>query len=94
MDTALLVLDGALSVLRRDVVIRHRQRRVRTAHGAAGVAQAFEGLRAGDLMDQMAVNVEEARAFLLNVDQMVLPDFVEQRLRRAHACVPPSDIKK
>ncbi len=52
------------------------------AHLAAGQAQALEGLRAGDLVDQVAVDVEQAGAVVRGVDDMGVPDLVVKRRRR------------
>ena len=54
------------------------------AHLAAGHAQALEGLRARHLMDEMAVDIEEAGAVLGLVDQMIVPDLVVERARLGH----------
>jgi hypothetical protein len=48
-------------------------------HLAAGGAQAFEGLRRGDLMYEMAIDVNETRSIRLLVNQMIFPDFVVER---------------
>ncbi len=45
-------------------------------------AQALEGLRAGHLVDEVQVDVEEAGAVRLAVDHVGVPDLVEQRARR------------
>jgi hypothetical protein len=45
---------------------------------AAGHAQALEGLRARHLVDEMAVDVEQARPVLLGLDEVVVPDLVVQ----------------
>jgi hypothetical protein len=47
-------------------VVDHGQRLFRVAHLAARHAQAFERLRAGHFMDQMAVDIEKAGAVLLD----------------------------
>src|SRR5579872_2444954 len=77
-------LDAARTVGRRHVVVGDRDRRVGTAHAAARGAQAFEGLRAGDLVDEVAVDIKEARPVGLGVDEMAFPDLVEKRARRGH----------
>src|SRR5207247_9791822 len=43
---------------------------------AAGLAQAFKGLRAGDFVHQMPVDVEDGGAVFFGVDDMLVPDFV------------------
>ena len=68
----------------RDVVVDHGQRLLRRAHLAPGGAQAFERLRRGHLMDQMAVDIEQAGAVFGFVNQMVVPDLVVQRGRLGH----------
>ena len=45
----------------RDVVVLGGDGEVRTSYGAAGGAQAVEGLRAGHLVDQVQVDVEQVR---------------------------------
>src|SRR5208337_849613 len=47
-------------------------------------AQALEGLRARYLMDEMAVDIKQARAVALRFDQVVVPDFIVERSLRAH----------
>ena len=46
--------------------------------------QAFEGLRRGHLVHQMAIDVEQAGAVLGFVHQMVVPDLVVQGGRLGH----------
>ncbi len=62
------------------VVVGHGQGEFRVAHFAAGGAQALEGLRAGDFMHQVAVDIEQARAVVLLVHQMGGEDFIEEGL--------------
>ena len=72
---------GLRAIGGRDVVIDHGQRLLRRANLAPRRAQAFEGLRRGHLVDQMAVDIEQAGAVIGLVHQMVVPDFVVQRGR-------------
>jgi len=69
----------------RHVVIDHAERLLRRAHLAAGKPQALEGLRAGHLMHQVPVDIDQAGAVRLLVDQMVVPDLVVERARLGHA---------
>ena len=62
-------------------MVDHGQRLVGRVHLAAGVAQAFEGLRRGHLMDKVPVDIDETGAIRLLVHQMVVPDFVVERAR-------------
>ena len=68
----------------RHVVVGGRQRAVGAPYGAAGEAQAVEGLRARDLVDEVQVDVQQARR-----DLVCGPDLVEQR--RAHERRSPAD---
>ena len=71
----------------RHVVVDDGERLLRGAHLAAGEAQALEGLRAGHLMDEVAVDIEEAGAVLGLMDDMVVPDLVVEGFGLAHdAC--------
>jgi hypothetical protein len=45
---------------------------------AAGLAQAFKGLRAGDFVHQVAVDVEDGGAVFFGVDDVLVPDLVVQ----------------
>ena len=79
--------DAAAAVGGLDVVVDDGERLFRRAHLAAGHAQALERLRARHLMDEMAVDVEEAQV-ALGVDDMVVPDLVVQRTRLGHNALP------
>ena len=81
LDAAQLVLDpgrygGAVG---GDVVVGGGHGAVRTANRAAGQAQAVEGLRAGHLVDEVQVDVDEAVG-----DLVVGPDLVEKCRWLAH----------
>ena len=47
---------------------------------AAGQLQAFKGLRTGDFMHQMAIDIENGGAVVCGVNHMRLPEFVVERL--------------
>ena len=51
---------------------------VGTAQLAAGEAQAVEGLRRGDLVDELEVDVEDRRLACGLGDEVRLPDFFEE----------------
>ncbi|MNS78098.1 hypothetical protein D3C72_1117000 [compost metagenome] len=57
-------------------------------HGATGYAQAFEGLRARHLMDEVTVDVEKTGSVGITIDDVVVPDFVIQGAGCAHGSVP------
>ena len=94
LDAAFLVLDAELAVRRgRHVVVDDGQRLFRMPDLAAGQAQAFEGLRAGHLVDEMAVDVEQAGAVVLAVDDVVVEDLVVEGARCAHGRDPSIGIE-
>ena len=70
LGARLFLLDeglGRLELLacrRRDVVVHGDQCAIRASHGAAGDSKALEGLRRGDFVDEVAVDVEEPGAVL------------------------------
>ena len=76
LHAAELVADarGDRRAVGRHVVVGGGQRAVGAAHGAAGQAQAVEGLRARHLVDEVQVDVEQVRRDLVG-----RPDLVEQR---------------
>ncbi len=69
----------------RNVVIDHEQRLVGRADLALGEPQPLERLRARHLMDEMAVDIDEAGAVRLFVDQMVFPDFIVESAGFGHS---------
>ena len=80
---ALGIGDAAAAVGGLDVVVDDGERLFRRAHLAARDAQALERLRARHLMDEMAVDIDEAQA-ALGVEDMIVPDLVVQRTRLGH----------
>ena len=61
-----------------DVVVDRGDGAVGAAELAAGHAEAVEGLRAGDLVDEVQVDVED-RGFACGFgDEVLLPDFFEE----------------
>ncbi len=77
LDAGELVGDqaGGHRAVGRRVVVGRRQRLVDAADRAAGQAEAVEGLRRGDLVDQVQVDVDQPLA-----DLMLLPDLFEHVL--------------
>ena len=78
------VVDAARTVGGRHVVVADRQGGLGPPHPAPGRLEPLEGLGAGHFVDQMAVDIEERGAVVLDVDQMAVPDLVEQGPRHAH----------
>ena len=89
LDAAFLVLDALLSLGRgRHIVVDDGKRPFRMTHAAAGKAQSLEGLRAGHFVHEVAVDVEQAGAVILPVDQMVVENLVVKGARCAHGFHP------
>ena len=61
-----------------DVVVDGGDVALGVAERAAGQAEAFEGLRAGDFVDQLEVDVEDGGLAGGFVDDVLLPDFFEE----------------
>ncbi len=68
--------DAARAIGGGHIVIGDRKGQIGTAHFAARRPQAFEGLRARHLVDEMAVDIKHARFARRFMDQMRIPDFV------------------
>ena len=66
---------------RRYIVVRHGEGLFRRARFAPGHAQAFKRLRACHFVNQVAVDIQDARAVFGFIHQMGVPDFVVQGLR-------------
>ena len=75
------VRDAFAAVGGGNVVVGDRERQFRPACFAPRFAQALEGLGAGHLMDEVAVDIDDARLPGRLVDEVALPDFVVERLR-------------
>ena len=68
--------DGLVPVQGRDVVVLGGQGEVGTAHLAPAQAQAVEGLRGGDLVDEVQVDVEEVGLPRGRSDDVLVPDLL------------------
>src|SRR6202048_1782313 len=73
-----------------DVVVDDAQGLVRRTHLAAGQPQALKGLRARDLVHEVTVNIDEARAVGLLIDQVIFPDLVVKGAGHVGSCALPS----
>ena len=83
LDARLLVvdiLDAAAARRGRHVVVGHADIGFRPARLAAGRAKAVERLGAGDLVNELPVDIDQAGSVLLHIDQVAVPDLVKQRL--------------
>ncbi len=67
----------------RQVVIGHRECEIGPAHRTACEPQRREGLRAGDLVDQVTIDIDQAGAVLAPLDDMRVPDFLVKCARSA-----------
>ncbi len=67
-----------------DVVVDRGDVALGMAERAAGEAEAFEGLRAGDLVDELEVDVEDGGLAGGFGDDVLLPDFFEEGAGLVH----------
>ena len=65
-------------------MVDHGQRLFRMPDSPVRHAQPFEGLRAGDFMHEVAIDVEKTGAVILAVDDVVVEDLVVEGARCAH----------
>jgi len=72
---ALRILDAAAAVRGLDIVVDDGECLVRRAHLAPCHPQAFEGLRARDLVDEVPVDINEAQ-LAGRLQDMLVPDLV------------------
>ena len=70
------VLDRLKLVSGRDVVIRNGKSRLRNTNLSSCHPEALKRLRRGDLMNQMAIDVEDTVSILL-VNEMGIPNFIK-----------------
>ena len=75
--------DAAGAVGGLDVVVDDGERLLRRAHLASGHAKPLESLRAGDLVHEVAVDIDQARP-ARGLDDVVVPDLVVKRARLGH----------
>ena len=61
------------------VVVRHGQGQVRAADLAARNAQRFKRLGAGNLVDEVAVDIDQAGAIVAGFDNVGVPDLLVER---------------
>src|SRR5690606_14644084 len=73
-----------------DVVVGRGDDAAGSPRLAAGGPQAVERLRAGDLVDQVPVDVEQGLVIVVLVDDVAVPELVVQCPRRAHGVRPAS----
>ena len=75
---------GRCDVRGRDVVVLGGDGEVGAADGAAGQAEAVEGLGRGDLVDEVQVDVEQVGLAVGGADDVVVPDLLAQRAGGGH----------
>ena len=84
LEPRLRVLDAQGAVGGRHVVVGDREGRVRATHAASGQAQPLERLGREHLVQEVPVDVEEVDPVVLNVDEMAVPDLLEEGLWSGH----------
>ena len=75
------IADAGVPVLGRRVVVGRGDDRADAPRRAARELQSFVGLRTGDLVDEMAIDVQERRAVGLRADDVAVPKLVVERAR-------------
>ena len=78
------VLQGLVEPDGGHVVVHRRHREVGPADGAARHAQPVEGLRRGDLVHEVEVDVEELGLALRRMHDVAIPDLLTESLRFTH----------
>ena len=72
------IADDGL-VVGRNIVIEHRQVGIQAPGFAAGQLQTLEGLRRGDFVDQVAIDVKQGGPVVVSANDVGVPEFVVQR---------------
>ena len=81
LDARLLLLDPQAAIGGRDVVVDDGECLSRRADFSPGQPQSFECLRAGHLVHEMTVDIEDAGAIGLAVDDVGVENLVVERGR-------------
>ena len=74
------IADREAVFVRRDVVVHRGHGELRAADRPAGQTQALKRLGTGDLVNQVAIDVQEIPPVRQVPHDMPIPDFPEQRL--------------
>ncbi len=69
--------DGSAARLGRNIVVDGRDGAIGLAHPAPGRPQAVKGLRRGDLVDQVQVDIEKGQPVGRRTHYVFVPDFLE-----------------
>ena len=81
LDPGNWIVNAAIPVLRRRVVIGRGNDRIDAPRLASRLFQAFVGLRARHFVDEMTIDVQQRRAVAFGADDMAVPEFVVERAR-------------
>jgi hypothetical protein len=73
------VVEGQMTVDRRDRVVERREGQLGPAHAAAGEPQAFEGLRARHFVHEVQIDVKQGGLARFFGDDVRVPDFIVKR---------------
>ena len=76
--------DRQPPISRWHIVVRGREGGLRTANLPTGEPEAFKGLGAGHLVNQMPIDVEQRIFAFRRADDMIVPDFIKKRARARH----------
>ena len=84
LNARFLIGNASGTISCRDVVVGDGEGAVRRANAPASIAQTFESLRAGHLVNKVPVDVNQAGTVVLAMHDMGIPDFVKKGLSRRH----------
>src|SRR5579863_424298 len=88
LQPAFRILDALGAVGGLDIVVDHGERLLRRADLAAGHPEPLESLRAGHFVNEVPVDIDEARAVGAGLDDVVVPDFIVKRAGLGHSMLP------
>jgi hypothetical protein len=77
LDAGQFFLDRQMLVERGYVMVRGGYDLFRPEHFQSTFFEAFEGLRAGDLVDEMPVDIEDGGPAVDSFDDVTVPDLFE-----------------
>ena len=85
--------DGLVDRLGGDVVVLGGDGELRAAHPPVGQPEAVEGLRGGDLVDEVQIDVEQIGLAVGPVDQVLVPDLLGEGPGLGHGSSLRSSVR-
>lgn len=68
-------------------MVGYREGEFRAAHLSVGLLQPRKSLRAGQIVDEMAVNMDQGLSAIQFVDNMIVPNFLKE-CASSQRCLP------